>query len=1068
MPSNNDYYGNQDRDHRDRGRGRDRNQSSDNRQGGSDRSRSRSVGHRSDPYDGGRGRGSSLPQRGRDYDRRMMDTHRQGQLRRHSGGSPYGPQGNDPPSGSSQGHHHNHRRDVDFNHGRRSQRDREPYEERRNFRREPPRGGRYNGGRGGGRGSWGGRGQGPDLSGIQACTTNILKAEVTEGFHFYEYSIHAEDSSGEIVDSPRRRRFLFNVGFWENLLKDLPKKQKDDFRKVVFFNGSTFYSGRPIPGLEDSSFPKTLDLGDRGEGDIMQVIRVRKLLAPAEVQVTRPEQNQNKVIFDRRIADGTKSFPDYKATLQFCQQHDKTPAYVPSDGTPATLEEFSAFVNSALKSALGEKLSRWGRDLIDPNKVTKHGSVGVSVYEAYRCEFGVLKKSDDEETTKIVSKEIKVLEEQRIATDPKVVLSESSVLNGKARGVLALTIDLGAKVIRDKSVLDELVGNRDPHSWNPSDKEKEQAKKNWIGQTVITKHDKRCYMVEGLDFDNSAESLAIENLGINHAEYFQQRKGRRLVFPKFKPMVRVLGRRDEVIHLPAELVCGNELDTDIKRKLPMIANFPPDVRNEAIKMVRGFLVPGGTGKQGILPGLGIQITGDRFTSRATVLPLPMVVAAGVRIPEDKKNMWAPTLNKCNYRFNPSEPNTLKVVLVHYEELTERSAKKVYFQIRQTVNKLNAFYRLSDEPYLFPAGQGSLHSKAVEECFRQGASSLPKENVFVIDFCRPGGSTDPAYSTIKYMLTRHGYISQFVNFSNCAHDNPGNEKVAKRSRDIINGVGRQILSKAGARLWWVQIPQGLPTPSVFVGVDVFHAPKEYDPELKKRVRKRSCAAIIVQVFRRDGSNRPTVELYSETVARKAGIEYDLESSLNGAVKTALKELNVNPMSCVVWRDGIGDSAFESEASKEIEGVEKALSEISLNESTKTPMAYVVCQKQIKTKLFAAGVNGEPDGKYAAPPGTLVQGIQGLQHDTFYINGRAPPRSTPRPVRYVVIRQDEELQGVSLPELTWNMCHDYPNWTGPIKVPSVCMMAHKLAELAGNMSDSGASMDNKGLKNRVHFL
>ncbi|CAJ1932898.1 unnamed protein product [Cylindrotheca closterium] len=82
--------------------------------------------------------------------------------------------------------------------------------------------------------------------------------------------------------------------------------------------------------------------------------------------------------------------------------------------------------------------------------------------------------------------------------------------------------------------------------------------------------------------------------------------------------------------------------------------------------------------------------------------------------------------------------------------------------------------------------------------------------------------------------------------------------------------------------------------------------------------------------------------------------------------------------------------------------------------------------------------------------------------------APPGSTPKPVHFVVIRQDGDVKGVSLPELTWNMCHDYPNWTGSIKVPSVCMMAHKLAELAGNMKDSGASMNHKALKNRVHFL
>jgi hypothetical protein len=69
---------------------------------------------------------------------------------------------------------------------------------------------------------------------------------------------------------------------------------------------------------------------------------------------------------------------------------------------------------------------------------------------------------------------------------------------------------------------------------------------------------------------------------------------------------------------------------------------------------------------------------------------------------------------------------------------------------------------------------------------------------------------------------------------------------------------------------------------------------------------------------------------------------------------------------------------------------------------------------------------------------------MSNQTFYINGRAPPYSTAKPVRFIVARKDNELKHVSLPELTWDMCHDYANWTGPIKVPAVCQMAHKLGE------------------------
>ena len=103
----------------------------------------------------------------------------------------------------------------------------------------------------------------------------------------------------------------------------------------------------------------------------------------------------------------------------------------------------------------------------------------IFVYEAFRCEFGVLKRPDDE-TAKIVSEKkrgekVEAPEECAIMADPKLILGNTSVLadKAKARGVLVLTIDLGAKVIRDKSVLDELVGkNRDPNSWNPTEVEK--------------------------------------------------------------------------------------------------------------------------------------------------------------------------------------------------------------------------------------------------------------------------------------------------------------------------------------------------------------------------------------------------------------------------------------------------------------------------------------------------------------------------------------------------------------------------------------------------------------------
>lgn len=270
-----------------------------------------------------------------------------------------------------------------------------------------------------------------------------------------------------------------------------------------------------------------------------------------------------------------------------------------------------------------------------------------------------------------------------------------------------------------------------------------------------------------------------------------------------------------------------------------------------------------------------------------------------------------------------------------------------------------------------------------------------------------------------------------------------------------------------RLWWSEIPKSLPLPAVFVGVDVFHAPMVYDQVNKKRGRKASCAAIIVQVIRQQTSGPPKMEIYSKTYSRSGGNEYQLGDALQETVANSLRLLNCEPKSVVVWRDGIAESA-EHHAIEEINGVRRGLNSRtavgtqSAGPSRNVPLAYIVCQKRIATKLLTS------DGTYGAPSGTMVTALQGLQYQTFYINGRAPPYSTPKPVRFLCIQRDARLNSVPMGVLTWGQCHEYPNWAGPVKVPSVCQMAHKLAELAGAFADGGETINAEAYKNRVYFL
>jgi hypothetical protein len=342
-----------------------------------------------------------------------------------------------------------------------------------------------------------------------------------------------------------------------------------------------------------------------------------------------------------------------------------------SDSQPASVEGFTMFANIALESAMNERFARWGRDFIDPNSMKEPtdnngNSLGVRIFEAYRCHFNLMR--------------------------------QSNVMSKVAR--LTLTVDLKAKVIRTASLFDNIWGNADPKSEVPM-KEQGYANREWVGETVITTHDRKCYSVIELLFKESANSLKIPDKKISHAQYFES-KGHKLKYPDAKLMVAVQGRRKMTIYFPAEMVAGNELDSRIKERLPSIASFTPDERKAAIDKVSKYLTPGAQKTKdagGLLPALGIQLgNGSRINATARVLPIPAIIAAGVTIPGHKGENWAPLLTKASYTVDPKSATVLNIVLVCHNQLI-RSSSKVYNRIRDMVNKYGGKYRMGEKPFV---------------------------------------------------------------------------------------------------------------------------------------------------------------------------------------------------------------------------------------------------------------------------------------------------------------------------------------------------------------------------------
>jgi len=188
---------------------------------------------------------------------------------------------------------------------------------------------------------------------------------------------------------------------------------------------------------------------------------------------------------------------------------------------------------------------------------------------------------------------------------------------------------------------------------------------------------------------------------------------------------------------------------------------------------------------------------------------------------------------------------------------------------------------------------------------------------------------------------------------------------------------------------------------------------FDPESGKRLARKSCAAIVVQVLQKHDSSEDAV-VFSKTFARDPGLEYQLRDALQETVAQAMQLQSSikkpKPLSCFVFRDGIGEGAFGEYAKEEIEGIRAGL---ITRDNSMIPLSYTVCQKRIPVKLFVKkSENQEYD---CADVGSCVRGIQGLEHDTFYINGTAPPGKTSKPVRFVNAVTDSALQTTSLPDM-----------------------------------------------------
>ncbi|TNV72010.1 hypothetical protein FGO68_gene13821 [Halteria grandinella] len=169
----------------------------------------------------------------------------------------------------------------------------------------------------------------------------------------------------------------------------------------------------------------------------------------------------------------------------------------------------------------------------------------------------------------------------------------------------------------------------------------------------------------------------------------------------------------------------------------------------------------------------------------------------------------------------------------------------------------------------------------------------------------------------------------------------------------------------------------------------------------------------------------------------------------------------PEQLVIYRDGMGGPSLTAKVSDyEVSAIREYLEETIPGYEPK--IIYCLVDRNIQHRLF------DKSGTLNPGPGTVLDTAlveyQGDKVYDFFLVPHKATVATAQPVLFKVVYNTSTLTKIQFETSTYHLCHNYFNFSGPIKVPMVCMYAHKIAAYA----QENKIMPNEKLSTYLHFL
>ena len=281
-------------------------------------------------------------------------------------------------------------------------------------------------------------------------------------------------------------------------------------------------------------------------------------------------------------------------------------------------------------------------------------------------------------------------------------------------------------------------------------------------------------------------------------------------------------------------------------------------------------------------------------------------------------------------------------------------------------------------------------------------------VFLLD------KNDYIYSKLKkHSLCTNGYVSQVIK----------TKSLKKNAMSVCSKILLQINAKLRGVNYKIKFDKTIENRELMVmGVDSSHIKG-----------KRTGVAMVASIDKDFTDFYNKEEIIKEE--NKEQLQFKVSSFIEEAINTYKKENKGNkPKNLIIYRQGV--SLQQKKYLKgEIINIDKVC------KTNNILYYYILVNTKVNYKFFA-----QNQKVYSNPgPGLLVvDGITNRNFFEFYIQPQLVTGGSATPTCFHVAYGNMNFPEF-LPKFTYDLCHLYSNWQGPVRIPNVIKAAEKLAKM-----------------------